>query len=255
LRPSSALICYSHSGRTEVAYRHYKTDAKPADLRAIQAELQALEIDVLELVQTDVDTEDDSLLDVQAKASAAQAITQSVKDISTKARKNNIFLFRWENNVATSGSGAVGGIFAAGASGNSSKSGVVIVGGLVLSQLLIGKDDYPTAFDGYSKTTKVATLSMGAEHLVYFADTNLSASISAKLDTTLKELSEKLSPSTRVALEAYASIGRAGENQGSFSAVRLEQMSLEEYQRNRPVEQIFYSTLTDVERLLETLHN
>ncbi|WP_271905107.1 hypothetical protein [Leisingera sp. SS27] len=245
-RPSSAIVCYSGSGKTEVAYKVYDTSATISDLRAIQEKLQALQVELLDLL------DDEEKL---VPETTVQDIVARARAIQSDAAKNNIFLFRWRQDEAAGGSVGLTELFSGRARREESQSGVVIVGGLTVSQLLVGSDDYKAALSGWSKGTKISTYSLGAKHLLYFSEANLSAAIAAKLDGTLDELSKKLSPTQEIALRAYAAIGRAQENQGSFSAVAQKVIPLQEYQETRPVEQVFYSTLTDAETLLEALED
>jgi hypothetical protein len=243
-RPSTAIVCYSDDGTTSVARKEYKTSATASDLQAIKNSLQALQIQLLDLL----DDGEDLVPEV-----AVNEIVTRAKKIQSDAEKNNIFLFRWKQDETGGANGGLTGLFSGQVRGQSSESGIVIVGGVTVSQLLIGRNDYREALKGYSKGTKIATFSLGAQHLLYFSEANLSAAIAAEFDATLDQVSEKLSSTQEIALRAYAAIGRAQENQGAFSAVDLKTESLSAYQNNRPKEQIFYSTLTDVETLMEVL--
>lgn len=147
----------------------------------------------------------------------------------------------------------IGSLFSARGAASRSQSGVVIVGGLRVSQLMVGQSDFDRQFGTMPSGAKVATLTMAADHLLYFTNANLSAALDASLDGNLEELSTRLSPETQIALRAYAQIGRAQENQGLFTAPTIQRRALQEVLVTGAQGQVFYATMTDVATLQEAL--
>ena len=95
------------------------------------------------------------------------------------------------------------------------ETGLVIVGGVTVAYLRLGLADAKDTLSGYPKASKIATFTMGAEHLLYFSGLDLSAALSAKLDGSVQDFSD-LSSSTKAVLGAYASLGRSYDTRCVF---------------------------------------
>lgn len=259
-RPASSFLCFSSSGQTEVAVRRFTFNGTASDLRDMRDALTDLQVEIVELATLDTaaNAKGEKMAPV-APAQTSAALANKSKEIVEKARlvdekfqANNFFIFRWDGASGAGGGGNAGGILSGRSAASKAESGLVIVGGLVVSNLLIGRSDWQDALLGYPKAAKIATYTMGAEHLLYFSDLNLSAALEADFSGRLKDL-KNLSPATQAALNAYASIGKASETQGSFSSSPVIKMSQPEYEKAYSRQHIFYSTMTDIKTLVESI--
>lgn len=252
-RPASGFLCFK-PGKTEVSVRRFKFSGKARTLREMQDALQQLQVSIVELAALDASVSDDNKTqkqqaDVQSKASE---VASDVDKIGQKLVANNFFIFRWSGSDEADASGTVGSPLSGGAGAQRAESGVVIVGGLTVSSLRLGLSDAEETLGQYPDTSKISTFTIGAEHLLYVSGLSLSAALEAKLDGSLEDLKD-LSPSTNAVIDAYAALGRAYETQGAFSATSVENLPLAAYHANYGNQHVFYSTMTDVETLLESL--
>lgn len=262
-RVANSIICFSTTGETRVLTRSFEYKGGEEGVRAYRAKLDKLQLSVAQLIEIDAsntqkekdtNTPPQDLVDSQTAAKAlADEVTQKSNELAEESRDLNIFVFRWAGTKSGNTNGSLGGSFLSGAAAaDSTTGGLVIVGGLHVSQLLIG-DDFETKIGKQPDAAKVATLTMAADYLLYAADSSLSAALNASLDTDIQALSEKLSPETKVALRAFAAISQAEENQGFFSKPKYKTKSFgKAYEEENPG-QIFYATLTDVETLKKSI--
>lgn len=262
-RVANSIICFSTTGETKVLTRSFKYGGGEAGVKAYRDSLEDLQLTVAQLIEIeaannrmedDENTPPQALVESQNAAKAlADEVTEKSTELAKESRDLNIFVFRWAGSKSGNANGSFGGSFLSGSTAaNSTTGGLVIVGGLHVSQLLIG-DDFETTIGKQPDAAKVATLTMAADYLLYAADSSLSAALEASLETDLKTLSKELSPETKVALRAYASISQAEENQGFFSKPKYDFLSLEKAYSDTDPGQIFYATLTDVETLKESI--
>lgn len=262
-RVANSIICFSTTGTTRVLTRSFEYTGKEEGVKAYRASLEDLQLSVAQLIEfeaannqmeNDPETPRQALIDSQNAAKAlADEVTEKSNELAEQSADLNIFVFRWAGSKSANANGSFGGSFlSASAAADSTTGGLVIVGGLHVSQLLIG-DDFEDTIGTQPDAAKVATLTMAADYLQYSADSSLSAALEASLDTDIQELSENLSPETKVALRAYAAISQAEENQGFFSKPKYNFKSLEEAYTDKDPGQIFYATLTDVETLKKSI--
>ena len=252
-RPASGFLCFSPTGRTEVSVRSFAFSGDANTLKAIRDALTKLQVDIVQLALTDATTKEDATqqekADVQKKA---KAIKTQVELVDSKLTANNFFIFRWGGKDKFGGDGSLGSTLSGGAAAESEESGRVIVGGLTVANLRIGLSDAPDLLRQYPKSAKIATYTLGAEHLLYFSGLKFGAALQAKLDGSVDDL-KKLSPETKAVLSAYASLGRAYETEGAFSATSVESLPLAEYNQKYGKQHVFYSTMTDVETLIKSI--
>lgn len=253
-RPASGFLCFSPTGKTEVSVRRLGFSGSAATLRQIREVLQKLQVDIVELAALDAAKTDDQETPEEKSNVQAQAaeIKSQVDSVGNQLTANNFFIFRWNGEDKIGGSGSFGSPLSGRAGAERMETGLVIVGGVTVAYLRLGLADAKDTLSGYPKASKIATFTMGAEHLLYFSGLDLSAALSAKLDGSVQDFSE-LSSSTKAVLDAYASLGRSYETQGAFSATDVESLSLVEYNRRYGRQQVFYSTMTDVETLMKSL--
>ena len=102
---------------------------------------------------------------------------------------------------------------------------------------------------------KIATLTMAAQHLLYLAESRLSAQAQAVLEGDLGQDCGDAVPSVKLALEAYGQIATARENQGLFSAPEVGRLSVADayYPKKPSGWQVFYATMTDFKTLREAI--
>ncbi|MCW8842334.1 MAG: hypothetical protein OQK00_02850 [Rhodobacteraceae bacterium] len=253
-RPASGFLCFSPTGRTEVSVRRFKFSGDSETLRGMRASLQKLQVDIVELAaldaaKTDEEETPQEKAEVQSKA---DEIKTQVDNVGNQLTANNFFIFRWSGQDQIGGGGNVGSSLRGRAGAEREETGLVIVGGVTVAHLRLGLADAEQTLGGYPKASKIATFTMGAEHLLYFSGLDLSAALSAKFDGSLEDL-KGISSSTKAVLDAYASLGRAYETQGAFSATEVESLTPLEYNLRYGDQHVFYSTMTDVETLLESL--
>ena len=262
-RVANSIICFSTTGTTRVLTRSFEYTGKEEGVKAYRASLEDLQLSVAQLIEfeaannqmeNDPETPRQDLIDSQNAAKAlADGVAEKSNELAEQSADLNIFVFRWAGSQSANATGSFGSSFLSGsAAADSTTGGLVIVGGLHVSQLLIG-DDFEDTIGTQPDAAKVATLTMAADYLQYSADSSLSAALEASLDTDIQELSENLSPETKVALRAYAAISQAEENQGFFSKPKYKFKSLEEAYSDQDPGQIFYATLTDVETLKKSI--
>lgn len=255
-RPSSTFLCFSRSGRTEIAVRQFDFDGDVSDLRDKRDALQSLQARIVDLVAQDAATTQSGGDGAPAQAFSipdrSAQLTAEANSLRASLADNNFFIFRWEGSDKAGTSGSFGALFSGSANRQEDQSGLVIVGGVTISSLLLGLGDAQATLGNYPPATKVATYTMGAEHLLYFNSRDLSAELEAKLQASGADLKD-LSPQTQAAIQAFASIGRSYETQGSFTAATLHRLSPDDYERQFGAQHMFYSTMTDVETLLESL--
>lgn len=253
-RPASGFLCFSPTGRTEVSVRRFEFSGDDATLRQMRSALQKLQVDIVELAALDATKTDDKETPQEKAAVQAKAaeLKSQVDSVGNQLTANNFFIFRWSGEDQIGGGGNVGSPLSGRAGAQRAESGLVIVGGVTVAHLRLGLGDAEQTLGGFPKASKIATFTMGAEHLLYFSGLDLSAALSAKLDGSLEDL-KGLSPSTKAVLDAYASLGRAYEAQGAFSATEVESLTLLDYNRKYGNQHVFYSTMTDVETLLKSL--
>ncbi|GEN27118.1 hypothetical protein HVA01_07640 [Halovibrio variabilis] len=256
-RPANSIICFSESGSTQFQVRHFPYEGDRNNLFELQRDLSEIQLDIAELIAEDVflsSQNKNTATTPQTIVSKAQAVTESAKNLASEIVNENVFIFRWRSENQANSEGEFGTILSALGAEKSSERGLVIIGGLTVSQLLLGLTDYSSVLGKYPRGAKIATLTMGAENLIYFTGTDLSAALSGKFEGNVENLSQNLSPETQIALSAYAAIGRAQENQGNFSAPEVKNyFSLAAYHSDSPSQQIFYSTMTDIESLVNLL--
>ncbi|MBL3597105.1 hypothetical protein JMM63_16275 [Rhodovulum sulfidophilum] len=249
-RVANSIICFSPTKNTYVLTRRFPYQgSKNAqnDLKALRDNLTALQIKVAKLITEDAAGEE------RAANSTARDVLTSAAKISETIKSNNYFIFRWLGSASTDAGGNVGANYSARAAANRSSSGIVIVAGLQVSQLMIGRSDFKSVFCPAPRATKIATLTMSAEHLLYLTDANLGAAIEGTLKSDLKDIWSELSPETKIALNAYAQIGRAQENQGMFSAPTATTDDLPTALHPNNSKQVFYATMTDIETLVRAM--
>ncbi|MBO9401784.1 hypothetical protein [Shimia sp. R9_3] len=249
LRVANSFICLSPTGKSNIVERYYKSEADADDLIAIQDRLSKLQLNLAQLVLA----EKNQVTALQTQA--AQTLTTEAQNIAFEAKKSNVFIFRWASSGSAGGSGAFGSLFSANASAKNAQSGLVIVAGLRISQLMIGLNDFDGRFGNVPKGVKIATLTMSADDLLYFADSSLSAALGGSFDGELEDLLSKdqLSLQTQVALQAYAQVSAAQENQGLFRRPTVRPLTVEQAFAQSENSQVFFSTFTDIESLRKTL--
>jgi hypothetical protein len=254
-RPASGILCFSPSGKNEVSVRRFKFSGGYEDLQTMRDKLQKLQVNIIELAALDASTpqEEETPQEKSDIESKSSELEQNVEKFGEELRENNFFVFRWQAESQAGAGGNVGSPLSGRAGRQQQESGLVIVGGLTVSSLRLGlDDDAKQELKAYPKSTKIATYTMGAEHLLYFSGASLSAALSAKLDGSLETIKD-ISPSTKAVIDAYASLGRASEIQGAFSATSVESLSLARYNEKYGTQHVFYSTMTDVETLLDSI--
>lgn len=253
-RPASSIVCFSATDITQIRVTRYEYNGSRDSLYDLQQDFADLQLQLVELVieeSASSSQNGNTYVPPQSVVQSAKTITEQAKNLSNEFKEKNAFIFRWQSEgEATSGS-TLGTLLSANGAMEYSERGVVIVGGLTVSQLLLSLNGYQSELKRYPKGTKIATFTMGADHLIYFTGADLSAALSTSLNSDLEDLSQNLSPETKIALNAYAAIGRAQENQGNFSAPTVHNYSLDVYDSERPNQQVFYSTMTDIESLLD----
>lgn len=262
-RVANSIICFSTTGTTRVLTRSFEYNGEEEGVRAYRASLEDLQLSVAQLIEieaannqmkNDPETPRQDLIDSQNAAKAlADEVAEKSAELAEQSTDLNIFVFRWTGTRSGNTGGSLGGSFLSGsAAADSTTGGLVIVGGLHVSQLLIG-NDFETTIGTQPDAAKVATLTMAADYLLYAADSSLSAALEANLETDLEALSEKLSPETKVALRAYAAISQAEENQGFFKRPTYTYRDFTTGYQDQDPGQVFYATLTDVETLKKSI--
>ncbi|MDA3857724.1 MAG: hypothetical protein PF480_05710, partial [Roseovarius sp.] len=247
-RPASSIICFAQTNETQVRVATYDYDGGFSDLTVIEKTLAVLQVRLLQLVKEDVEG-----VPPTSGPGSAQSITANVEELSSEMQKKNLFIFRWKSKSAANAGGSLGQtLFSGKAAFEDADQGVVIVGGLKLSQLLLGKDKN-SYLGGLPDSAKIATFTLGSEYFLYSARADFSAALDAKFNGNLQYLSRKLSAETKAAINAYAAIGNVLENRGGFAAPAIKSYSLQEYEKFEADQQVFYSTMTDVETLVEAL--
>lgn len=263
-RPGSSFVCLGDDPETKILVRRYPFAATPSEnpvaaLRAVRDSLEDLQIKILDIISLEAAAQKDgkgqTVVDDQLK-DAASKVTTKAQAVAENIQRNNFFIFRSNENSNAGGDATLGDTASVKAGRQSGQKKLVIVGGLTVSQLLIGKNDLGANnagfLSGYPKSTKIATYTMGAEHLIYFSGVDLSAAISASLKGDLASW-KKISPQTKAAINAYAAIGQAFETQGSFTATGTEIIDLQQYRSKYGAQQVFFSTMTDIKTLRDTL--
>ncbi|MGI3212636.1 hypothetical protein ACROSR_16165 [Roseovarius tibetensis] len=253
-RPASGIICFSPSGKTEVSVRRFKFSGTYDDLKKVRDRLQKLQVNIIELAALDASTpqEEETPQEKADIASRTKELKAEVEQVGGELAANNFFIFRWKAADQAGGGGTVGSTLSSRAGTQQEESGLVIVGGVTVASLRLGLEDAGEDLKDYPKATKIATYTMGAENLLYFSSASLSAALKAKLDGSLEDIQD-ISPSTKAVIDAYASLGRAYETQGAFSATSVESLPLSDYNEKYGSQHVFYSTMTDVETLLGSL--
>jgi hypothetical protein len=258
-RPASSMLCLT-PGPTRIEVRKFDFNGGPDDLRKMQAALQKLELDIIDLASLDLGISNppantppaQEAENAQALKAKADALITKAKQLERTFNQNNFFIFRWQGSDQVNGSGNIGTPLSGKSGATRNQSGRVIIGGLTLSNLVLGLSDAETRFSGYPKAAKIATYTMGAKHLLYFSSLDLSAALSAKFKGSGADI-KALSSSTQAVINAYASIGRGYETRGAFSAVKVIRITPEQYNQQYATQHVFYSTMTDVKTLLNAL--
>lgn len=251
-RPASSFLCFNPSGKTEISVRRFKFNGTDGDLRAMRDRLQKLQVNIIELAALDASTpqDEETSEDKEEITSKTNELAEELEEVGDQLEANNYFIFRWKGARQAGGGGAVGTTLDSRAGAQQDDSGLVIVGGVTVASLRLGLDDAAEVLKAYPKATKIATYTMGAENLLYFSSASLSAALNAKLDGSLLDI-EDISPATKAVIDAYASLGRSYETQGAFSATSVESLPLAAYTEKYGDQHVFYSTMTDVETLLD----
>lgn len=244
-RPASSFICFSN-GPTSVLTRNFTSNASLSDLNAIKGQLQSLS-SKLAAITASTATEDN-----ESVSAAEVTVTREFISLVQDAAKENVFIFRWNSSKDGQVSAGAGSVAGAQASTASATSGLVIVAGLRVSQLLVGPSDFKATFGYLPEDAKIATLTMSTKRLLYFADENSSAAFASQLQASIDE-AESLSPQTKLSLGLLARLAAAQENQGSFSAPTGESQTLAEAAKTLENEQVFYATMTDLKTLRKSL--
>ncbi|MFQ1701829.1 hypothetical protein ACJ5NV_14670 [Loktanella agnita] len=246
-RPAASVVCFQPDKDTEVLVRHYAApDDALTKMIALQSKLKALDLQVAQLITLSASP------DQAATARAANAVIQKSGEIVLDAQKANLFLFRWRGSTSGDASADAGSVGNVRASAQQAQSGVVIVGGLHLSQLMVGRD-FSSRFERMPENAKVATVTMSADHLLYFAGSSLNAAIAAEARRDAGGLLRGLDDKTKLALQAYAQLGRAQETQGLFSRPVARRLTPEQAAASNEVRLVFYAAMTDVGDLLNLL--
>lgn len=252
LRPASSMLCFSSTGNTEVQVRKFPFVGGPEKLQEIRNKMQNLQYSIAQLVTTELST-NDTAIDQATIAKKASEATTEAKALARQLNANNFFVYNWSGEKKGNADASVAELIKGQISAETTETGLVIVGGVTVSSLRLGlSDGAKEMLSNYPKATKIATYSIGADHLLYFSGTTLSAALGLTADGSLSNL-KKLSPETKAAVGAYLALGRANETQGAFSAAATEFISLAEHQQEYSQQHILYSTMTDVETLLESM--
>lgn len=260
-RVANSIICFAPSvdRETHVVTRDYpyvpSNSGAPADLLEIRNQLSDLQVGLASLAaacaRAETGAEDDTA--AREVESLATETTTKAAALVSDLQRNNLFIFRY---VTTADAGVTANQVAgpaASARGGGSESGIVIVAGLRVSQLMVEPTDFDTHFGALPSGAKVATLTMASEHLLYFADSQFRAEFQAVLDGDLGARCQGASSPAKLAVEAYGQIASAQENQGLFSAPQAGRMSLREAYASQSDWQIFYATMTDVRSLRKAI--
>ncbi len=247
-RAANSMICLSPTGSTHVLTRTYKSDATLADLLKIKKSLATLQADMFSLVAAS-GGQPASLTSPKAKEIASE-----VAKLDEVMKKKNVFVFRWTKEVNTNANGNIGTTASATSGGNHKATGLVIVAGLRVSQLMVGVDDLNNKFGNLPKTAKVATLTMAADHLVYFASSDFSAALDVNANGNFGDKFTNLPAETKMAMNAFLAIGSNQDTQGMFSAPdSVSTEGLYESYAQSLTKQIFYATMTDIETLIKSV--
>ncbi|MDK3016109.1 hypothetical protein [Pseudodonghicola flavimaris] len=268
-RVANSIICFSSDGSTHVLTRTFKFKKAAGDaseeaaIQAVKTALMELNVLVVELVaarasqaeaQAKRGTSTDDLEELAVNvAQASNAVKEKANEVAAALSRSNLFIFRWAGKAEGSGSVKLADVLSGGGEASRSQSGMVIVAGLTVSQLMIGVDTFKDDFKNFPDGTKIATLTMGAQHLSYFTNADISAALQARFKGTLESARNSFSSTTEITARAYAAIEKAQENQGLFSAPEIERKELNDYENGAASQQIFYATMTDIGSLMKNL--
>lgn len=256
-RPANSIICFSQDGHTNVLRREYDYTGGPGTLADIAKNLAALKLKVLKLEVLKLEaktTPPDEKANVDSLVSAAAVnVANMAETLSGEMTTANVFVFRWSANQNGNASGTAGTFAGASASGQSSNSGMVIVGGLRMSQLLLGStQDFDEVTAAYPQRAKIATLTMEAKNILYIADGSSSAAIQAALKGSLDQAKNTNISTAALSANAYAAIANAQDNRGAFdspSAVDLRKFEAPNLGGQEGKWMTFYATMTEIESL------
>ncbi|GHG90633.1 hypothetical protein [Pseudodonghicola xiamenensis] len=268
-RVANSIICFSSDGSTHVLTRTFKFKkaageiSEEAAVQAVKTELMELNVLIVKLVAARA-----FLAEAQAKKGTSSAdlstlankVTQANTSVDEKANevaqalaRNNLFIFRWAGAAEGGGSVKLADVLSGRGEVSHSQSGLVIVAGLTVSQLMIGVDDFKDDFNKFPDGAKIATLTMGAEHLSFLTNADIGAALRGRFSGTLETAQSSLSATTEITARVYAAIERAQENQGQFSAPEIGRQELSDYEEGASSQQIFYATMTDIGSLMKNL--
>lgn len=262
-RPANSMICFSHTGGTNVLKKHYAFEGSPSELdaamAAVKTSLTAATKDLVTIgtASAAAAAEEGQPISQETLAEVEQArasLAANLKKVSTTLNQKNIFVFRWNSENKANADGAIASLFSARGATSQASSGIVIVGGLTVSQLLLGVNDFDTEYRGVPDNAKIATLTLSADRLEYFADSSIAAIIEASLTgtpTELKAARDLLGMDGQIVVNAALQLASAAENQGSFSEPQSSYHSPRE--PGAPDDQIFFATMTDLKTLRRAL--
>lgn len=261
-RPSNTIVCLAPEGNTVLVEHLYDAKADFAALVALRDKFQGLASETEQLraaAEAAVCKDGDTDCKTQTASTIAQVtanLNQKTQELETALNEKNVFVFRWSESAAGNLGGTIQGDAASGrTTARRGEGGLVLVSGLKYSQLLIGSDFERIVAD-FPKSAKIATVAMQAEHLIYFAQAERSASASVNLDIAeLRSISPSLATSVEAAIDAAASIADVQEVQGGFSEPKYTTVTNWRTLSGQADSgfQTFYATMTDVETLKRSL--
>ncbi|WP_323876673.1 hypothetical protein [Aeromonas hydrophila] len=195
-------------------------------------------------------------------SSAQSAFEKKQADTLDELSDSNTFAFQW-SSTADGEFGAdaepYGRISGAGGYQN---SGITIVTGLRISQLLVGHD-IASIYNNVPDDTKLATLVMQAQGIAYISTRSISATVQARLGLTPEQFHDiinTLSGAQKIQLATALSYAHTLSNEGQFNQVKKRIKKIPKWMDQSPDiddhgYQTFYATMTKLDELNELIEN
>ncbi|HGY1007567.1 TPA: hypothetical protein ACNUUR_000105 [Aeromonas salmonicida] len=177
------------------------------------------------------------------------------KEVLSKLSDGNTFIFQWSSTAGGGFDAEAEPYGSFGGQGGYQNSGITIVSGLRISQLLVG-NDISSIYKNLPSDTKLATFVMQAQGIAYISTRSISATVQARLGLTPTQFSDiisTLSEAQKIQLAAAFNYVNSLSNEGQFSTVDKSIRDVPTWGATGKIEdhgyQTFYATMTKLDEL------
>lgn len=260
-----SMICLS-TDKSKVIEYDYPVAGDPGEkIKSIKSDITSLEKKSQELVaklliKAACQNEKKECTTETESYSSAQLEFQTLQtSVLSKLSDGNTFIFQWSSTAGGGFDAEADPYGSVGGKGGYQNSGITIVSGLRLSQLLVGKD-IANIYSGLPGDTKLATFVMQAQGIAYISTRSISATVQARLGLTPEQFDDilkTLSSAQKIQLAAAFNYVHSLSNEGQFNTVKKSIKDMPKWMVSEGTEdhgyQTFYATMTRLDELNDML--